>query len=120
VSGYADGGDAPDKQIELVPGAVDDASTFLADHPETRARFERVADLVEGFETPFGMELLATVHWVATRDGADAADEAVAAVHRWSERKRDFSDRQIRLAWDVLSSKGWLPPNPGRNGRSTT
>ena len=32
VSGYADGGDAPAKQIELVPGAVDDA----ADLPEER------------------------------------------------------------------------------------
>ena len=29
VSGYADGGDAPDKQIELVPGAVQDAEAFL-------------------------------------------------------------------------------------------
>ena len=29
VSGYADGGDAPDKQLDLVPGAVDDARAFL-------------------------------------------------------------------------------------------
>ncbi len=29
VSGYADGGDSPVKQIELVPGAVDDAQAFL-------------------------------------------------------------------------------------------
>lgn len=28
ISGYADGGDAPDKQLELVPGALDDARTF--------------------------------------------------------------------------------------------
>jgi len=113
VSGYADGGDAPDKQIELVPGAVEDAEAFLADHAEARTRFERVADLVEGFESPFGMELLATVHWVATRDGVEELDAAVAAVHAWSERKRAFSDRQIRLAWQHLASKGWLPIGPG-------
>jgi O-acetyl-ADP-ribose deacetylase (regulator of RNase III) len=29
VSGYADGGDAPNKQIELVPGAVTEAQAFL-------------------------------------------------------------------------------------------
>lgn len=109
VSGYADGGDAPEKQLELVPGAAADAAAFLADHPDTRARFERVAKLVEGFETPFGMELLATVHWVATREGATNPASAVQAVYRWNERKRAFSERQIRLAWDVLASKGWVP-----------
>ena len=65
VSGYANGGDAPDKELTLVPGAVDDAETYLAHHPDTRAHFERVAELVEGFETSFGLELLSTVHWLA-------------------------------------------------------
>jgi hypothetical protein len=62
VSGYADGGDRPDKQLQLVPGAVRDARAFLEDHPQVRARFDRVTGLVEGFETPFGLELLSTVH----------------------------------------------------------
>ena len=65
ISGYADGGDSPAKQLELVPGAIDDAENFLEDHPATLKRFNRVADLVEGFESSFGLELLATVHWVA-------------------------------------------------------
>jgi hypothetical protein len=112
VSGYADGGDAPDKQISLVPGAVKDAEAFLTGLPETRARFDRVAKLVEGFETPFGMELLATVHWVATRDKVPDADAAVAAIHDWNDRKRRFSARQIALAWNVLASNGWLEPSP--------
>ena len=55
-----------------MPGAVEDAEAFLAQHAETRARFERVADLVEGFETPFGLELLSTVHWVVAREGAQS------------------------------------------------
>ena len=38
---------------------------FLQEHSVTWGRFEQVAGLIEGFETPFGMELLATVHWVA-------------------------------------------------------
>jgi len=114
VSGYADGGDAPEKQLELVPGAAADASAFLAEHPDTRARFDRVAELVEGFETPFGMELLATVHWVATREGAADPAAAIQAVYMWNERKRVFSERQIRLAWDVLASKRWLPSGAQR------
>jgi O-acetyl-ADP-ribose deacetylase (regulator of RNase III) len=110
VSGYADGGDAPDKQLALVPGAVEDATTFLAGHPNSRTRFDRVVSLVEGFETPFGMELLSTVHWVATYEHALDNDAVIRAVYAWNERKHRFSERQIRLAWDLLASKGWLPP----------
>ncbi len=108
ISGYADGGDAPDKQLELVPGAIDDAEGFLQEDSETRIRFERVAALVDGFETPYGLELLSTVHWVATRLGAKSLTDVVSQTHAWNERKRQFTERQIRLAYHVLSGQGWL------------
>jgi hypothetical protein len=101
---------APDKELALVPGAVEDAERFLADHPSTQTRFEHVAEIVEGFETPFGLELLSTVHWTAKQSGGGAAEDVVAGVYAWGERKRQFSPRQIRLALDVLTKKGWLSP----------
>jgi O-acetyl-ADP-ribose deacetylase (regulator of RNase III) len=109
ISGYADGGDSPEKHLELVPGAVDDASAFLAADRNLRERFDRVASLVEGFETPFGLELLSTVHWVATRGDVSTVDEVVEQVYRWDERKRRFSERQIGLALNVLAEQSWLP-----------
>jgi O-acetyl-ADP-ribose deacetylase (regulator of RNase III) len=108
VSGYHDGGDAPDKQLELVPGAVKDAAAFLAGDVDTRSRFDRVGNLVEGFETPFGLELLATVHWVVTREHATDAEDAAVKVYAWNDRKRIFSPRQIGIAYDTLRAKGWL------------
>jgi O-acetyl-ADP-ribose deacetylase (regulator of RNase III) len=108
ISGYADGGDTPTKQLEIVPGAVSDAEAFLKDDAETRARFDRVASLVEGFETPFGLELLATVHWLAAHEGVKESDEIISCTYAWNDRKRRFSPRQINLALDVLSSKGWI------------
>ena len=51
-------------------GAVEDAKDYLDQHDISRARFERVTKLVEGFESPYGLELLATVHWVMSREGA--------------------------------------------------
>jgi O-acetyl-ADP-ribose deacetylase (regulator of RNase III) len=109
VSGYRDGGDAPDKQLELVPGAVKEAEAFLTGDISTRERFDRVGRLVEGFETPFGLELLATVHWVAMHEEARGVDKIAAGVHAWSDRKRRFSPRQIGIAFDTLRTKGWLP-----------
>jgi O-acetyl-ADP-ribose deacetylase (regulator of RNase III) len=108
LSGYADGGDAPNKQLSLVPGAVDDATEFLREDDETRKRFDRVADLVGGFETTFGLELLSTVHWVATHEGARSVEDITKRTYEWNERKKRFSERQIALAADVLSRKGWI------------
>ncbi len=108
MAGYADGGDRPDKEVTLVPGAVDDATGFLLGHPNTRARFERVATLVEGFETPFGLELLSTVHWLVAHDNVKEADDVVKCTYSWDERKRQFSDRQIRLALDRLVRNNWI------------
>lgn len=109
VSGYRDGGDAPDKQLELVPGAVKEAEAFLTDDAGTRERFDRVGRLVEGFETPFGLELLATVHWVATHEKIRGFEEIAAAVHAWNDHKKRFSPRQIGIAFDALRTQGWLP-----------
>ena len=110
VTGYGDGGEAPDKTLEIMPGAVEGARATLDTQPETRERLERVADLVEGFESPFGLELLATVHWLATREGASSDEDAVAQAYEWGPRKRRFVPKQIALARRVLSEKGWLEP----------
>jgi len=114
VAGYADGGDAPDKPLELVPGAVEEADRFLQRHADTRARFDRVAALVEGFESPFGMELLSTVHWVLTRERPHNQQDVVDRAHAWSPRKRQFTPRQIGIAVDLLTTKGWVAPHSGR------
>jgi O-acetyl-ADP-ribose deacetylase (regulator of RNase III) len=110
ISGYADGGDAPTKQLALVPGAVDDASAFLAEDAEVREKFERVADLVQGFETPYGLELLSTVHWVVNRNGAKSFSEVISQTYAWNERKRQFTEHQIKLAVQVLAAKSWINP----------
>jgi len=64
--------------------------------------------LVAGVRDPFGMELLATVHWVAVHDGARTVAEAIEAVYLWNDRKQAFGPRQIHVAWDVLNAGGWL------------
>ena len=108
VSGYADGGDIPEKTLELVPGAEDEANQFLAHHQATRERFDKVADLVSGFESPYGLELLSTVHWVAKVGEARTVDEVTQRVYAWNDRKRQFTSRQIGLAMEVLTRKGWV------------
>jgi len=100
------------ESIELLPGASDDADHVLDAAPDTVARIERVIRLSEGFESAYGMELLASVHWVATRESAEAAtDPAVAAelVGSCNARKqRMMGPDHVAKAWSHLRDEHWL------------
>lgn len=108
--GYGDT-QKPDVEIELLPGASQKAGEFLEAQQESRARLGRVSELIEGFETPYGMELLSSVHWVAKHSDNPALspDEAVRKVHAWNNRKRMFRPEHIHIAWRRLAEKNWAP-----------
>jgi O-acetyl-ADP-ribose deacetylase (regulator of RNase III) len=108
IEGFGDAGDQPSKPIRLDSQASARAEGYLDRYPRTRERFERVVRLIAGFETPFGMELLATVHWVAKYEEAETAEEAVAKTYAWNNRKRMFQETHIRKAWERLERQGWL------------
>jgi O-acetyl-ADP-ribose deacetylase (regulator of RNase III) len=109
IRGYGDT-QRPDVEIELRQDAIRKAETFLQEHPQAIERLQKVADLVEGFETPYGMELLSSVHWVIVHDKtAIDADGAIQQVCGWNERKRQlFKAEHIRIAWKRLQSEGWI------------
>ena len=113
LQGFGDGSRAvmDAEPIDVVPGAMDDAREFLGDHPETEQRIRRVLELASGYETPYGLELLASVHWIAREDpvAATHVDELVEKVRSWTPRKgRMFTERHIRSAWESLRGKGWM------------
>lgn len=111
ISGYGDRSGRSD--IELLPETERKTEAFLSSYSETREHLERVARLIEGFETPYGMELLATVHWAVSRKGAISLEEAVQIVQGWNPRKGDLFDEQhIGVAWERLEAEGWLGTKP--------
>lgn len=112
VLGFGDG--RRRDPVSLAPDALDAAREFLKASPETDRRIERVSRLITGFETPYGLELLASVHWVAVREDATASespDRAIELVHAWNERKRRaLRPRDLKIAWERLKIEGWLEP----------
>ena len=116
IRGYGDS-QKPDIEIELWQSAIEKADTYLANYPEALERLEKVANLVEGFETPYGMELLASVHWiVAHAKTAVDINGVVSEMKRWNKRKRDiFKSEHIIIAWQRLESQGWIEPIALRN-----
>lgn len=111
ILGFGDGRNQPDTPLTLLEGAAAEAEAFLAGHADTQERLQRVAQLIEEFETPFGMELLASVHWVEASQSPElrSPEAALRAVHAWSERKaKRMRQAHVSAAWDRLRAHGWL------------
>lgn len=111
ISGYADGANKPDIPIKLQEKAAVEAQAFLAEHPSTKKHFDDVKRLVDGFESPYGMELLSTVHWVATQECSAECielEDLVSKVHSWSERKALMKPAHIQVALQRLYDGQWL------------
>jgi O-acetyl-ADP-ribose deacetylase (regulator of RNase III) len=99
--------------IVLMPDSEDEGRQWLDDHPdETASRVDAVMQLATGFASAYGLELLATVHWIATRDDAARITDPTALtqdIGSWNERKgRLFTELHVRRAIDHLHSLGWV------------
>ena len=73
---------------------------------------ERVARLIEDFETPYGLELLGTVHWLCTHAEAPRGDVrgVLEGVRAWNRRKGDLlTEHHVAVALERLREDGWLP-----------
>jgi O-acetyl-ADP-ribose deacetylase (regulator of RNase III) len=108
TAGYGDGGDQPFKKISIVPTAVEQAETVLDGDVDTERRLNQIKHLIEGFETPLGLELLATTHWAYSCAGTRTVEEIGKFYASWNARKSSFSARQIEIALKRLSDHGWL------------
>lgn len=109
IAGYT-GDRTPTAEIRLLPSAVEEAEMFLKASGEDYASIlDSLVALIEGFEEPYGMELLATVHWVLNGNplAKNNSEEIIRFVHDWNARKkRIFKPEDIVLTLEHLKAKG--------------
>ena len=110
ISGYNDREDNPEKEIDLLDNSFLEAQEYLSNKPEIMKYLHKVSSLISGFETPFGMELLSTVHWVAKRENAETPDRAVILTHEWNSRKKCFQKSRSKLLGKNLKAKNGYKP----------
>lgn len=110
IRGLGDG--VVEAEIEPTEDALVEAEAFMAEkqHLALADQVARVGRLIEGYQSSYGMELLASVHWVATHEpGVESVDDAIAAVHSWNDRKRQLMrPEHVAAAWQRLGAEGWL------------
>lgn len=114
IRGYGDRADIR-AAIHLMPGALEEAKAWLEEDVEAatlKEHLTRLRQLIEGFETPYGLELLATLHWLFSEQPSTAEDldTAIIAVQTWSKRKQQvLHPSHIEVAWHHLHETGWTP-----------
>jgi O-acetyl-ADP-ribose deacetylase (regulator of RNase III) len=113
IKGFGDGSSKVGEAapIDVMPGAADAATALIEADDATAEHLRRVLDLVEGFESSYGLELLATVHWLLVHQPelADDMDELSRRVQSWTPRKRQlFGTEHVRTAARTLIERGWV------------
>jgi O-acetyl-ADP-ribose deacetylase (regulator of RNase III) len=109
---------APFDVIRFDDAKRDKISAYLTlpEVKEFRPALERTSELIDGFESPLGMELLATVDWLVNRASVEPNVRAIRErLASWpggktaGERKlRLFEDRTIEIALSSLSDAGLI------------
>ncbi|MBE6451724.1 MAG: Appr-1-p processing protein [Alphaproteobacteria bacterium] len=102
ITGLKDGTEI--NHIKLCNGVLSEIDGFIDNYPENLSQYvERIGQIINGFETPFGMELLGTVHWVVAQEGAKDINDVINKVHNWNNRKKQLmSSQDIAIAYNHL------------------
>lgn len=97
--------------INPLPESIEAAVRLVRDDLEESRRLNALLELVEGFETPYSLELLATVHFASGHEPKTADPNALAErVASWSLRKaRMFTAKHVAMASNRLAEWHLLP-----------
>lgn len=86
------------KHEETKPGTsvnlknVEEIEAYSKDNltMEQSNRLKEVQRLIEGFESPYGLELLATVDFICQQEKIEDTDQIIAQISNWTRRKKEL------------------------------
>jgi len=87
--------------IELQYDKVSEVSGYVKKIDSERLK--RLLHLINGFQSAFSLEILASVDFIRKENKNISKEETVTAIRQWSERKKDlFKEEYISIAYDHL------------------
>ena len=109
ITGHGDG-TAPVQRLDPIiptPEGAAEAVAYLEkagyDKDVRHKIVNPVMQMIEGFEGPYAIELLASTHWVARQPGCENAHDAWLAIQSWTPRKgRLFTEYHVSTAWNHI------------------
>lgn len=104
IRGYGDR--SSDAEIYIMDESLEEAKNIVEKDIESKERIKKLQELIFGFETPYGMELLSTVHWIVKENHEmwNSPDEVVKTLQDWNKRKKTlFKESQIIKTLNYLN-----------------
>jgi len=97
--------------IQASTGALAMANEFLDEfgHENNVEKIQRLSLLIQGYESPFGMELLSSIHYLVSSENVHDAEEVVDAINNWNDHKSSqFEDKAVLLAYERLKEDKFI------------
>lgn len=98
---YIEGYSSETREITTSQAAFATAEEFLNDGNNIKSleAIQKLSHLIEGFESPFGMELLASVHYLHEYEKNSSASGIMNGISTWNNHKKDsFGEIEVNAA----------------------
>jgi len=105
LKGYEQKDAKPFEPLQLMVNKSSEVQDYIRNqlNSDQRQRLDKVAELIHGFESPYGLELLATVDFLMAESNNFNSEDI--AERLWSERKKNmFQKHHIQMAAEHLST----------------
>lgn len=96
ILGYSSKDKKPFEEIGLVMDTENEVLEYLKNLPnqEYLEIIEKTKNFLEGFYSPFGLELLSTIGYISEKENTNDSDVIIAKLNDWSNRKTElFSNK---------------------------
>lgn len=106
ISGYT----SEDREVVVTSGTYAAADEYLKSKDVgVSDAIKRLSLLIEGYESPYGMELLASVHFLSVAEGITTQPDMSRALESWNDHKRaSFPEPAVTAALERLKEDGFI------------
>jgi O-acetyl-ADP-ribose deacetylase (regulator of RNase III) len=106
ITGYSD----TNRTVVVTPATFAASDEFLkAKGIDVSPLVSRLSLLIEGYESPYGMELLSSVHFLFATEGITTQPEMSEALEAWNDHKQaSFPREAVTAALERLKEDGYL------------
>lgn len=105
--GFVEGYEMGDRYVQVTPGGYAAADEFLQNAGVGDEVIDRLVSLIDGFGTPYGLELLARTHYYLNARGGRPASISMGSFQN-ERRQNTFSPHEIRSAKSRLRVEGLI------------
>jgi O-acetyl-ADP-ribose deacetylase (regulator of RNase III)/uncharacterized protein YwgA len=116
---YISGMRSQDRKVHVTAAGFAAAEHYLTTEKVDDEVIRRLQHLVNGYENPYGLELLSTIHYlVHNRRIANGPEEIALSLTSGNEKRRNlFGGDEVRIAYDRLAEDGLIGRRLQRNSR---